>query len=217
MNSKHFWAVLSLLFAVGCGDDRENGPLSNPTASPTPTEHRLPSPTPTPRQAAHAHILIGSHHGGGGEIMAHFDFDQGAAELTEEQCLGGVGDSCEGGLIVYSGTSPAFETVGADEAEEHLQPLLPGTEVEIEIVEIDEGVRIQVEGTELSMAGSRALLGVAPFHTHVSWQLILPGGVDPATATPKVRLRLVAAGSVYDPSATYTLRLKVVDAGHDHE
>jgi len=210
------WLVFVAYFAWGCGDDGGGNSLSRPqiTATPTATLTAQPTPSPTPQAAHHDHILLGSHHAGGGELMAHFDFAQGFAELTDQQCIGGQGDACAGGTIVYSGTSPAFETVGEEDAEEHLQPLLPGTRVWLEIVAIDAGVQVQFGGVVLDRAGQSVVLGEAPFHDHGTWQLVLSASVDPTHGSYVVTFRFVAEGSTYEPSSPYTLRLAVADDHH---
>ncbi|GIW43096.1 MAG: hypothetical protein KatS3mg077_0378 [Candidatus Binatia bacterium] len=211
MRTKAFVVVLVASVLLACGDDgdREEHDPPNPSASPIATRTPTATPTPTVRPAGHDHIVIGSHHAGGGELVAHFDFKGSAAELHEKQCVGGSGDTCAGGLIVYSGTSPAFESVAGDAAEEHLQPLLQGTAVEIEIVDISPNVQVQFDSAILDRAGARTTLGVAPFHVHGSWQLVLPFDADPGSVSAFVSFRFLPVGRTYEPSMPYTLELRV--------
>ncbi len=210
------WLVFVTCFAWGCGDDGDGNSTPRPriTVTPTATSTAQPTPSPTPQAMHHDHILLGSHHAGGGELMAHFDFARGFAELTDQQCIGGQGEACAGGTIIYSGSSPAFETVGEEDAEEHLQPLLPGTRVRLEIVAVDAGVQVQFGGVVLDRAGQSVVLGEAPFHEHGTWQLVLSAGVDPTHGSYAVTFRFVAEGSTYEPSSPYRLRLAVAENHH---
>lgn len=52
-------------------------------------------------------ILLGSSLNGGGQLVAQYDFDT-PIPLFFEQCLGGSGDDCAGGVRVYSAINPGF-------------------------------------------------------------------------------------------------------------
>ncbi len=206
-----------MVFALACGSDDEervHQPQQTPTIARTPVP--TPSPTPTPAAETHWHLLIGSHHAGGGEITVHQESNTNVALLTERQCIGGAAEACVGGVILYTGSFPAFESVNEEHADEHLQPLPPGTSVEIEIVSLSPGVRLQIEDKILSQAGARALLGVVPFHAHVQWQLVLAHDVDPEHGQYVVTLRFLVPGSGYEPSAPYTLLLQVGTMHNGH-
>lgn len=208
------WAALIAGCFLGCGDDGDEFHQSHATPTATVRPAATPTPTPTPGTGAHEHFVIGSHHLGGGEITVHLELASNVIELTERQCLGGSGESCAGGAIVYSSPFPAFASANEADAEEHLQPLLPGTEVELELVASSPGAQVQIGDTVLNEPGHRTMLGTVPFHTHGSWQLVLPHDADPSTTEHYVTLRFVARGSAYEPSAAYTVRLQVVDISH---
>lgn len=203
-------ALVCALSVIGCGDDDGFSGLPSPVATASPT----PTTTPMP---AHAHIVLGSSEMGGGEIVADFDFENEGAELNEMTCEGGSGPECNGGTIIYSGVSPAFLA-----AEEHghggaLHPLNSGTQVILELVSVDPGVQIRFEDMVLNRQGQRLLLGTAPFHHHVTWQLVLPASTCPHESVHTASLRFLDSSNRYRPSQVYTIRLNVVENGHHHE
>lgn len=210
--SKGFLGLwLPLMLVAGCGD----GSDGNRTAPSSPTRVPTASPTPSPVAGGHDHLLIGSHHAGGGMLMVHGIPADGAFPLSLSECLGGTGADCEGGTAVFSGSSPAFETVASDEAEEHLQPLADGTEIFLELIEADPDLLVKVEGVELR-AGEEVPLGVSPFHAHAEWLAFVSGGVPHDILERRVTLRLIAPGSSYEMSAPFTLVFTIGEASDHH-
>jgi len=209
--------AMACVWVVGCGDDSD-APSMAVTATPRATHS--PTPSPTVQPAPHEHMEIGSHHAGGGELMVHYDFANSMAPLSLSACVGGAEPDCQGGTRVYAGSSPAFATVDADAAGDHLEPLPDGTEVIFELIAIDDGLQIQLEGSTLSQAGQEILLGAAPFHVHAEWQLLAPSGIDVMGRTFAISFRLRSSNPAFEPSATYTLLLQVDEhadsGGHAH-
>lgn len=60
-----------------------------------------------PEEPEETEIFLGSSLNGSGQIVAQFDFDT-PIPLFFDQCLGGSGDDCAGGIAVYSATNPGF-------------------------------------------------------------------------------------------------------------
>ncbi len=197
--------MASLVFA--CGSEEE--PNFRADGTPTATPAIAPTATPTPGAGDHWHLMLGSHHLGGGEIMVHLEREPGVVLLTDRECVGGSGEDCVGGAVLYQGQFPAFASVDEDHAEDHLNPLLPGTPVEMEIVALSAGVRVQIGDRVLDQAGMRGLIGIVPFHTHGSWQLVLPYDVDPSQETFTITVRFLAPNSPYEQSMPHRLSLLV--------
>ena len=62
----------------------------------------------------HVEVKLGSDAAGGGKLTAEFDFDRAIA-LFFDECLGGSGDDCEGGTLLYSAANPGFSALESDE------------------------------------------------------------------------------------------------------
>jgi hypothetical protein len=60
-----------------------------------------------PDEPEETEILIGSTLDGGGELATRYDFDE-PIPLYFDQCIGGSGDDCAGGVVVYSSSNPGF-------------------------------------------------------------------------------------------------------------
>lgn len=210
---KPVWvAVACATIVVACGSDRDprspfDEPVLTATPSPTPTVMSTPS-------APHSHIVLGASEMGSGQILADFDFQNEAAELSDAQCVGAADADCIGGVVVYSGSSPAFEATSEHDHGE-LHPLEPGTAVLLEVIALDPNVQVQVDGTILRHPGATVSLGRTPFHEHAVWQLVLPAHSDPHTDTHTITFRFRDANERYAPSPPYTVRL-IVSEGTAH-
>lgn len=60
-----------------------------------------------PDEPEETEIVIGSTRNGGGDLTVQYDFDE-PIPLYFDQCLGGSGDDCAGGVVLYSSPNPGF-------------------------------------------------------------------------------------------------------------
>ena len=60
-----------------------------------------------PDEPDETEVLIGSTADGGGALAARYDFDA-PIPLYFDQCIGGSGDDCAGGVLIYSSPNPGF-------------------------------------------------------------------------------------------------------------
>lgn len=60
-----------------------------------------------PDEPDETEILIGSTRMGGGALAAQYHFDE-PIPLYFDQCVGGSGDDCTGGVVIYSASNPGF-------------------------------------------------------------------------------------------------------------
>jgi len=60
-----------------------------------------------PDEPEEVEIVLGSTRDGGGDLAAQFDFDT-PIPLYFDQCVGGSGDDCSGGVVLYSSPNPGF-------------------------------------------------------------------------------------------------------------
>jgi hypothetical protein len=60
-----------------------------------------------PTEPDEAEVLIGSSRSGGGQLVARYAFAD-PIPLYFDQCLGGSGDDCSGGLALYRASDPGF-------------------------------------------------------------------------------------------------------------
>lgn len=60
-----------------------------------------------PDEPEETEIILGSTRMGGGDLTAQYDFDE-PIPLYFDQCIGGSGDDCAGGVVIYSSPNPGF-------------------------------------------------------------------------------------------------------------
>lgn len=210
-------AVVAFLESLTDYEFIENPALSNPFATPmigtpTPTPTVLPTtePTATPLDAAtstptvepqpHREIKVGSTAAGSGALATQFDYEN-PIMLTFSSCLGGTEPDCTGGTSLYTAASPGFDGgIGGT----GLYALGAETPVTIEIVAIDDGLSLRVEGERLDSVGQSILLGVGPdLHSDAETILAVPAG----TEADDLRLvfRLTTTAAAYQSSAEYEI------------
>jgi len=119
--------------------------------------------------AQHDHMDLWSTEPGGGEIVLAYDFDK-RIQVFESFC------AQPANMCLYTTINPAFLAPEEDEPDDGFSPIDEGTRVSIEIVAIDAALTLNINGNRLNAAGKSATLGTMPFHTHPSWQLLVPGG-----------------------------------------
>lgn len=174
--------ALCLVFAGGgCGDD---GNGSNDD------EHHGPP---------HTLLRIGSTALAGGKLAPS---EVPVAFVEAAACLGGSGDDCDGGVVLYSGSSPGFNDLDADDPVQPLYVLPEGIDVFVEITAIDPGASLLISGELLDEAGEMAFVNESGhLHNHPAWQMSAAAGEHPEDK--EIRLRLHADG--FDPSDEITV------------
>jgi hypothetical protein len=130
-----------------------------------------------------------------GQLVLQWDFTR-VLPMFETLCVSSAGQ------CFYSTINPAFLT-GEDAGSAGLRVLEQGSVITVEIIDLDPGLTLNVNGVRLSAAGARTEIGVAPFHVHPAWQAIVP--VE-ATGEVTFRYRLVSADGRYLPSPVYVQR-----------
>lgn len=187
-------------------------PVEEPTATATETPVEEPTPTPTHEHHGPPHSLmrVGSTEPGGGALGVD---DVPVAFVVESACIGGTGEHCEGGFVVYTGTSPGFDALEADDPGLPLYVLPDGVEVYMHITAIDEEASVLVSGALLDEVSETAVVNTTPhLHNHPTWQLVLPGGEH--VHDHEISFRLLAEG--YEPSEEITVTLQLFE-GDDHD
>lgn len=176
-------------------DNGGHDPMPTPTATATATaEHHGPP---------HSIMLVGST----GEDAGALTVDQvPVAFVAESACLGGSGDDCEGGVVVYTGTSPGFDDLGADDPNQPIYVLPEEIEVSIEITAVEAGASVLISGVVLDEVGETAVVNTTGhLHNHPTWTLTAPAGEVPADK--QITFRLHAKGFEMSDAIAVVVRL----------
>lgn len=167
----------------------------------------------------HVEVRVGPSAAGGGALVAHPEFDLGAAiPLFFAECLGGTGDDCTGGTRLFTAVNPGFESLAESEPGESLYTLADGTEIALELIGLDppdSNLSFQIGETTLGVGG-RAVLGSngADLHADVESRLALPGGGEPS-GTCSATFQLTTPSAAYTSSEPVTLRFMPRDSDHE--
>jgi hypothetical protein len=170
----------------------------------------------------HAELSIASSSEGSGQLVGHFEFDsERPIALFFSECLGGTGDDCEGGTVLYSTANPGFSPLEMDHPTESLYTLADGVPITVEVAAIDEGLSVRIEEVTLDSPGDSVVLGEAPhFHADALTQLVAPGGGLPDHELG-FSFVLKTSAPQYTGSDELTVRFVAVaehgDDDHDHE
>lgn len=177
-------------------------------------EHAEPTPTPTPGEhhgPPHSIMEVGSTTPGGGTITTG---EVPTAFVVASACLGGTGDECTGGTVVYTGDSPGFNDVRTEDPNLPLYKFPDGVTVSIEITAVDENASVLVSETLLDTVGETAVVNTSPeLHNHPTWQIALPAGEE--VEDLEISFRLHATG--YTSSEEMTVTLSLFEEDDDHE
>jgi len=189
---------------TGCGDD--DGGDWDTVVAPTPTA------PPDHHGPPHTLLRVGSSAPGSGALAVE---EVPIAFVEESACLGGSGDHCDGGTVVYEGSSPGFNDLDADDPSQPIFILPTGAEVSIEITAIEAGAALLISGVLLDEVGEIAVVNTSPdLHNHPSWQRVAPGGDHPEDK--QIRFRLHADGFASSDEITVTLQLYEDEDGGEH-
>ena len=179
-----------------------------PTSSQTATEAVAATPTATATEAPHPpHTLmrVGSTQAGSGALTVDM---VPIAYVVASACLGGSGDQCTGGTVVYTGSSPGFNDLLADDPSLPIYKLPDNVEVSIELTAIEPDASVGVSGTVLDTVGELAVVNTTPhLHNHPTWQITAPGGTLPTDK--HLSFRLHATG--FDTSAEIAVTLRLFE------
>lgn len=161
----------------------------------------------------HVDILIGATEEGGGALVVDYHDSDEPIGVSFSSCIGGSGENCDGGVVLYSAEDPGFGAVEEPEPDEGVFPLEEGTEVSIEITAIDAGASLFIGDATLDAVGESAVIGTAleGLHVHGEWRLVLPGGEEPL-AEYTVEFMLTTTAPLYESSDAFALTLTVVEA-----
>ena len=151
----------------------------------------------------HEEFLLASTEPGGGEVTGKFDFSRPLG-LFFNTCVGGTGDQCDGGSVLYSAVTPGIEPLDEEDPDQSLFFLQDGTQVTLELTAIDEGLSLHFDDNVLDQPGQTVTLDPLPdLHADVNSQLILPGG--PPKGHYDASFVLHAPGTVYGDSREFTI------------
>lgn len=201
--------------APGCQadpDDQDCAPvfrnlgLNFADGSPSPATQKFFRVAPEPTQS-HVEIVVASSGEATGTLVAHPEFDVGAAiPLFFAECLGGSGDYCTGGTQLFSAANPGLEPLEVAEPEESLFPLAADTPVTLTVTALDAGLTLRLGDAQLDRVGAAVLLGDATeFHADLEAQIAIPGGQPPAGVF-SMSFQLSTSSAQYQPSTIVTLK-----------
>jgi hypothetical protein len=155
-------------------------------------------------QHDHSDLGIGSDTNGGGSLVVDYPF----AETSVIR----VTDSGFPGL--FTAADPGFIPV-EDEPGEGVYSVDLGTEVGLEITDIDESVSLLMGATPLTAIGDVAIIGthdnadpeLSDLHQHPEFRLALSTPDNSTFAEGRFSFRVFDTGAGYTDSAVYTMRL----------
>ena len=192
---------------IGCGDEEEGQHPQLSTVTPTQTATHTPeaatgTPTATPLpSAAGIENLFGSSAQGGGALTIE---PLAVIPVYFSTCLGGSGDNCDGGSIVYIGSDPGFKEADSTEATATLFALPDGVEVSLSVIAIDPALSLKFDNGTLTTAGQTLKLGTTPgVHADLEWQLFVPASA-PFGEPHEVTLQLTTTTRGFTNSAEFT-------------
>lgn len=213
--------LLGVLLLAGCGDSGSGATAPTATTTPTPTATTtptlVPAATATPGRE-HSELIIGSSAAGGGTLQIAAD-SLATIAVPFDQCVGGSGDECAGGVKLYVATSPGFESLDVDEPDHGIYGLPTDTLIFLVLVSAPASTSLKFSNTVLDQTGELVDLGYAPFHSHLEWRIAVPGGQEPPHHVD-VTVRLTSPSAAFAHSPDITLRLEPVAEPHhddDHE
>jgi hypothetical protein len=155
-------------------------------------------------------MRVGSNQASGGKLTVN---EVPTAFVVASACLGGSGDECTGGTVVYTGDSPGFNDLREDDPSLPIYRLPDGVEVSIELTAVEPDASVLVSGVMLDSVGETAIVNTTPeLHNHPGWQSVAAGGTLPPDRD--VSFRLHAAG--YESSDEITVTIALFDES-DHE
>lgn len=155
--------------------------------------------------SGHGHIEIGSTAPESGALAMELPFT--TVEVTESAEVGS--------FTLWSSTDPAIATIEEDEPGEGLYQIADGVPVSLELTALDDGVRFTYGGVTLDQPGAAVVLGVAPFHDHGQWEVVLPQGVHEGEFD--ISFRFTSPPFAPSEAATFTLVPTEGEPGHDDD
>ena len=188
-----------------CAPIFQNLGLTFPGGAPTTTQtfFHLESDTAA---GGHQEIGVAANAASGGMLAPHEDFDTSQPfPVPFNECLGGTGTDCTGGMQVFGTVNPGFVPLTDAEPEESSYPLADGTPVTLTLDAVDSGLSFTINDMQLTKAGDSVLLGQIPsFHADVATQVLLPGGTTGGTLS--ATFHFSTTSSAYQSSSPFTLK-----------
>ncbi len=140
---------------------------------------------------------------GGGALHLRYDFSV-AVRVFESFC------NVSRSSCLFTAIDPGFMAPPVDAPPSGLFRVVDGTVLRVELVAVDAGLLLGVNGTRLSQAGESAVLGTMPsIHVHPSWQIVAPG--DSVGQEWNLSLR-IKGNNGYAESETVQARVVVADS-----
>ena len=144
-------------------------------------------------------ILLASSAPGGGKLVAMYDWNA-VVPVYESARIGS--------FALYTAAEPGFDLLAFSNASQGWYALPSGVTLVLEILELDDGAALKIEGELLSAPGHRKTLGTTPdLHAHPEWQVAAPVGSE--LQQYRIRFRLIAEGGGYESSDLYTATLQL--------
>jgi len=190
-----------------CAPIFQNLGLTFPGGAPTTTQtfFHLESDTAA---GGHQEIGVAANATTGGALAPHEDFDTSQPfPVPFNECLGGSGSDCTGGIQVFTTVNPGFVPLTDAEPEESSYPLADGTPVTLTLDAVDSNLSFSIYGTQLTKAGDSIMLGQTPsFHADVMTQVQLSGGATSGTLS--ATFHFSTTSSAYQSSSPFTLQFQ---------
>lgn len=153
---------------------------------------------------SHLDLSMASTARGGGALAVDYDF-AAVVPVYFSECFGGSGSNCEGGVAVYSSESPGFGALENDEPDEGFYALNLGVTPRFEVVAVDPGTSLFIEGVLLDEPGESVALPPTPnLHAHGAWQVAVDDP-DDRLRTFTMSFRVTTTAAEYAESELYTL------------
>jgi hypothetical protein len=164
-----------------------------------------PSSGPAEMPSGHGHIELGSTEPEAGTLAMEVPTD--TIEVFEAAEVGG--------LTLWSSTDPAIAVLDEDEPDLGLYALPAGAPVSLELTAVAAGARFTWGEETIDTPGESIELGVAPFHDHGQWEVVLPEGVHDGEYD--LSFRFTTTTPPYAPSRVATVTLLPTEGDHGHD
>jgi hypothetical protein len=162
----------------------------------------------------HTDMVIASTAAGGGALTIDFDFSEEIA-LGTPQCIGGDGDTCVGGILLYTSESPGFDALLEDEPDEGVYALVEGVDIRMVLTDRSPEASFFVDGVTLDTIGESVVLGESldGLHVHGAFQVAVPGGTEQRDFF--LAFELATDSPAYSGSQEFVLILHAGDHAED--
>lgn len=144
---------------------------------------------------------------GGGALSLRYDFSA-PVEVYEGFC------TANRATCLFSAIEPGFMAPPLDTPPAGLFRIADGTTLRVQLISIEAGLALNVNGNRLSQPGESASLGTMPtIHVHPSWQVVAPG--DQAGREYSISFKITTSSDHYVESPPIQARVLAVAAPED--